>query len=128
MHIGHYAAALATLRDLPETKREEGLRRLVSYAVKRGHKHLLPKIARAYERFVARENANRRVQVIAAKEMSHEDALSLVRAEGIETDGAQVSVIVDPTLVGGAIMRTREERIDKSDRRALLELYHRVTN
>lgn len=126
MRASHYAQALATFDNAPLAERENAVRRLVQVAEKNGHAHLLPKIIRVYTHLTEKAKRQSIATVTTAKEITHEKARSFAKAEGIDIDTHTLAQTVDPTLIGGFVLRTRGERIDRSDKRALLEIYKKV--
>jgi F0F1-type ATP synthase delta subunit len=41
---------------------------------------------------------------------------------------SDITVVTDDTLIGGYILRSKDQRIDASYKRSLLALYHRITH
>lgn len=98
--VGRYVSVAAAV----DTKK------FVSYLKKRGHLSLLPRIVRALER----SHTQGRVVLVASQ-----DAVT-----GAHKKFPDASVVVDPKVVGGYIVRDGSTVTDASYRNALVQLYH----
>ena len=116
-----YAQALIELEKSGAGK--DAATRFALAVKRRGHARLLPQILAKYERAKAGETA-RGVQVRVASKSVQLPPLP-VEGEGWGEGGVPTPV-VDPTLVSGFSVQGRDFRIDKSGRRALLELYGKM--
>ncbi len=129
MRATHYAKALAELlSDRPASEGAAIAERLVETARKNGHAHLLPRIARAYEKIAKKNERARTVEVVTAHKSDPALVTATAKKNGVATEGMHVVSRTDATLVGGALVRTRSERIDMSYKRALMELYKKLTS
>jgi F0F1-type ATP synthase delta subunit len=89
---------------------------------KRHHENLVPQILRAYEKLASKKSSSDALVKIA----SHEDektAVAKARELGVENP----EVKIDPLLVRGFSIEGRDFRFDASARRALINLYARLT-
>ncbi len=125
MRASWYAKALIHLA--PSMPEDELVTRLVSTLKHNGHMHMLPKIVRAYERLVSRRDRHSTITVTTERPYEQAEITQLLRqddfAKTLTTTHKRVVRVVDPTIVGGAIVRTSKDRVDRSYKRALLDLY-----
>ena len=95
-----------------------------------GREALLPRIASAFARIAAREAKRTGVVLTVAREKderrAHKEVKELLSAMGIETKDLKTQV--DDTLIGGWRLEGRETLTDVSYKKALLDLYVRVTS
>lgn len=127
MRARYYAKALYDLSLEHEGKEEALMRRFVAAVTANRHTHLLPKIIKSYERIVAKAARMHTIEVTSATPISEADVAALLKKapfkEALTTLHKRVVRKTDPTLVGGAIVRTGTMRIDGSYKRMLRELY-----
>ena len=100
------------------------VKNFISAIKRRGHERLLPQVIVKYERFKSREVKNG-VRVRIASECDR------VAAEVAATKEASVTnadISIDQSLVSGFSVDGFDFRIDKNGRRALLELYNKITS
>ena len=96
---------------------------LVAHLKRDGRMKLLPGIVRELKALQARtEKLSPSVEV--ATEAESADALAKARAAGIEA----TSTTVNPSLIKGWRARTGGTLVDRSAKRALVDLYQRITN
>lgn len=124
----HYITATLDLLEAGHPVGEvfAGLRRVLG---SRNHAQLLPGILRGILRRLSDRTVTAGTRVFVA---TIEDAATL--AKEIELylatlggSGNAPVVVVDGTLIGGAVVEHNAARIDASYKRALLSLYERVT-
>ena len=96
----------------------EALERLIALMKRRGHEHLLPRIYARLTRASARRSE--RELAVARKE----DAPEAKKELGITDD---VRAVVIPELIGGWRYRDGAHLRDASHKRALLELFRKIT-
>jgi len=97
--------------------------RFVSAVKSRGHGKLLPQILARYEQL--KENgAKGGVQVRIASERERAGAEKTAEKEGVR---GIATLRIDRALVSGFSLQGRDFRIDHSGRRALLELFNKMT-
>ena len=131
MRAAHYAHALySAITDHP--KDEEKLVGNFIEALKvNGHTHFLPRIIRSLERYHARDEKERTISITSGKELSEKDTQEILRKEPFKNlltaSHKRVERIVDDSVIGGVIVRTKAVRVDASYKRALLELYKSIT-
>ena len=127
MRASHYAKALFDLTENGKITDAVLVERVVATATANGHAHLLPKIARSFERIVAQEEKRRTIVVTGATALSQEDVIKLLKREpysrALSADHKKVVRKTDDTLVGGVVVRAGSLRVDGSYKRALLDLY-----
>jgi len=115
-----------TLLDLEKSgATKDAAERFVAIVKRRGHARLLPQILAKYERAKTGETA-RGLQIRVASERVQLPPLPLGEGWG-EGPGTKLTPIIDPSLVSGFSVQGRDFRIDSSGRRALLELYKKMT-
>jgi F0F1-type ATP synthase delta subunit len=93
---------------------------------KSGRTSLAPRIARAFARIAAREQARTAVTLTVADASHERSAQREASASGIDLKNAAVRV--DPSLIGGWRLEARETLVDASYKKHLLALYRAATN
>ena len=107
-------------------KPTDAVRALHEQLQKSGRVSLSPRIARAFERIAAREDARTGV-VLTVADAAHEHAARKdAAASGHEVSNATVAV--DHTLIGGWRLEVRETLVDASYKKHLLAIYRAATN
>ncbi|MFM2414400.1 MAG: hypothetical protein RI911_93 [Candidatus Parcubacteria bacterium] len=104
------------------TNPDTAISSLKQFLQKKGALSLMPQIVRALLRIQASE-VRKLPSVRVAKES---DAQAVLEANP-ELKKHQTVVIVDPTLIGGHVIRHAATRTDSSYKGSLLNLYHRIT-
>jgi F0F1-type ATP synthase delta subunit len=132
MRAIHYAKVMYALTaGKPVAEQRDLVDQVIEAARERRNGHLLPKILRAYERIAAREEARGTIIVATADPITEARAMEIIRSDVtrqiIDPTHRRVVRTVDPTLVGGFVVRTRGWRVDASYRRALTDLYRRLS-
>ncbi len=94
---------------------------------KRGHRGLLHRILKEYERLVVKERRRSRIVLsVHTAEGRLKDTGDIERAlKLIGEEKASVETLIAPGLIGGFVLEGRGKRIDGSFHRSLLELYDR---
>lgn len=109
------------LRELPiDRKHDEHFFALLK---RRGHIKLLPSILSAYERIIAKESKTAGEVVVVA----HEKDTASAKKKAAEFGGADVRVHVDHSVIGGWRFTGKSTLVDHTDKRALLDLYRKMT-
>ena len=121
--IDDYARILEAVAEQgTEAEAEEAFGKLVAHLKSAGRMKLLPQIARELTRLSARRRALKpKVEVAHEKEAA--EALKAARAEGIDAPKA----IVNPSLIRGWRARGGGKLIDRSAKRALIDIYQKIT-
>ena len=115
-----YAQALFTLAQKPGAKADELVKRLVAHLQETGREKLLQRILREFKRIDARaESFGESLEVASAKEKP--GAVKEAGAFGITADAH-----INPELVTGWRARKGSRVIDRSGKRALLDLYRQI--
>jgi len=130
MNARAYAHAL--LRATEGVSDEEGERiveRLLGLLPRRGHRELLPRIVREYER-LARAFARRDKPVMRVARAGEGAALRSRAARHLQSWGAKDTPTeeVDETLVGGYRLEYRGNVADASYKRMLIDLYRSIVS
>lgn len=117
-----YAQALInTLRN--GAKEDDAVSSLVRHLKEAGRLKLLPAILRELETLGARDKTLS-ASVEVASEADAAQALREASAEGIAADAATVN----PLLISGWRAREGGRLIDRSGKRALIDIYRRITS
>ncbi len=125
-----YAKALLDLsvQATTETSETRLVERLIQVMKKHGHLKLLPAVLRSFEQLSHKKHTREHVEIVTA----HEHKETLARAREIAKDsfgtGITVTHQIDPTLVGGYVVRTKTAQIDASYKTKLLRLYQELIN
>jgi len=103
-----------------------------------GREALLPRIASAFARIAAREAKRTGVVLTVAREKDERrarseakkylESMDIKSAQGGSALGRDLKTQVDDTLIGGWRLEGRETLTDVSYKKALLDLYVRVTS
>lgn len=108
---------------------KKALHALVESLKVKGREALLPRIARAFERLAQREMHKNAVVMSVAKEKDvhagKRDAKELLETIGAESK--DVEVRIDEDLIGGWRLEGRGMLVDRSFKKALLQMYNRAT-
>src|SRR3990167_872977 len=95
-----------------------------------GREALLPRIASAFARIAQRETKRSDVVLTLAREKdgrhAHKDIKGMVTR--MKVDSKDLKTQIDDTLIGGWRLEGREMLTDVSYKKALLDLYARVTS
>lgn len=124
MQASHYAQALLGLLESGHDPAKV-LARLDEVLARKGHAKLRPAILQQVSTRLARRGAASRIFVAAegdAKEYAKE-VQTLLKERGIDE---APDVHIDTTLIGGFKLETTDVRIDKTYKRALIDLYRRI--
>lgn len=121
-----YVTAVQTLLHAGE-KPDVVFANLKAVLERRGHLRLLPRILRVLEREVAQSEKSRQAKVIVARASDADSALVAELMQEIGTTKSQVHVLVDETIIGGAIVRHNHTESDASYKTALYTLYQSIT-
>lgn len=131
----HYAQALWEMvqEGLPAgrqgMKPKEAVESLRKVLIARGRQSLLPKIARAFARLAAREEARSRIILSVARQKDTRAAIKEVEKFLAEQKISDVDVCeeMDETLVGGWRLEGRGVLVDASWKKSLLSIYNQAT-
>ncbi len=129
MKAAHYAEALyEAAATTDEATQESMVANLVRILDERGHRALLPAIAREYERLERRRSVRERREVRVARAVDRDKHADAIKrdAEKLGVDPAQCVTRIDESVVGGYAIEANGTRLDKTHKRALLELYTRL--
>lgn len=118
-----YARAIYEVRQEGRTNENELIGSVVAALSRRRHEKLLPRIAEEYGR-IEKEAGKDSILIRAASEQEAHKGLSKLRELGI-TDAARMQG--DPKVVKGYVLEGKDFRYDASARRALVDLYKRLT-
>lgn len=115
--------------SLVEGGHDEGetLARLKAYLTKRGLAKLYPSVLRGLAEKFRRNAKTSRTKVIVARAEDtkvHEADIVGVLAE----IHGEHDVVVDENIIGGFIVKGKNERIDRSFKQKLLHVYHQLTD
>jgi F-type H+-transporting ATPase subunit delta len=106
---------------------EELLRNFLRLTAEKGRIGEIEEIGREFERLMAREERRLTVELTTAKELSDDEAASIVgqieQAAGRKVDATRK---VDPALIGGIVLQAGSLRVDASVRGRLQRLRHEL--
>lgn len=132
MRASWYAKAIYELVETGAMSKEKSVEHVVGVVRMNGHEYMLPKIVRAIERIAQKNAKHETIEVITANELPQTEVSALLRQEQfakiLSPLHKRVVRKVDPTLIGGTIVKTDSERIDMSYKRMLQEIYQNMTN
>ena len=132
MRAAQYAEALYRAAKEHPHKEDALLSNLTETLKANGHTHFLPRIVRSLERFRTRDEKEGTIRITSSRELTEKETQELLRKEPfknlLDTSHKRVERVVDDSIIGGAIVSTKSQRVDGSYKRALLELYKSITN
>lgn len=121
-YITALTAALLNTKDI-----DGALGRAHALLVKKGHIKLWPVVLRGVEKALLKKEIDDTPRLIVAKESAKE-------GEAIKVALAKLSVVtntpkveVDSSLIGGFVVQYKDRMVDHSYKRALIDLYRKVT-
>lgn len=115
-----YATSILRLIDKGMGEKEV-VDNLLEHLKRSGRTKLLPGILRELKTLAAREKVTAPTLEVARKE-DEAQAKAAAKAEGIEAE----EVIVNPSLLQGWRARAGSKLVDRSGKRALIDLYARI--
>lgn len=131
MRASFYAQALYELLESRKDDREKLVGQFTETVVLNGHRHLFPKIIKAFERIEARRVKESTIEVTSAHPLSDDDVSSILKKEpfkhALSSKHRKVVRKIDSTIVGGIVVCTGTLRVDASYKRMLLDLYQKMT-
>lgn len=117
-----YAQALFDLAQKSGASADELVKKLVVHLKETGREKLMPRIARELHRLDARaQSFGEQLEVASAHEKAHAE-------KEAKEFGITAKAEVNETLVSGWRARTGSRVIDRSGKRALLDLYQAIAN
>lgn len=106
---------------------ESLLTSLESVLARRGQEKLKPRILRELSRLLEKHDEHQTVVIVTNEDDLHTFKDEIKDAEhALKVTGKTVPV-TDPSIVGGFIVRTQNAQIDRSYKRALIDLYRNIT-
>lgn len=118
-----YARAIYEVRTAGRTNDGELIGSIVAALSRRRHQMLMPRIAEEYAR-TEQEAGKDAILIRAASEQEAHKGLSKLRDLGYE---GTARMLVDPKVVKGYVLEGKDFRYDASARRALIDLYKKLT-
>jgi F0F1-type ATP synthase delta subunit len=115
-----YAQALFDLAQKPGASADELVKKLTLHLKESGREKLLPRILREYKRVVARNESFGELL-----EVAHVEEKAVAEREATEL-GVTAAAQVNPDLISGWRARKGGRLIDRSGKRALLDLYRAI--
>jgi F0F1-type ATP synthase delta subunit len=115
-----YAQALFDLAQKPQASPKDLVERLIKHLDETGRMKLLPHILREYRRIEARNEAFEDLLEVA----SEQEASAAAKEAGAL--GISASPVVNPDLVTGWRARSGSRLVDRSGKRALVDLYRAI--
>lgn len=127
MKAQDYAQALfSATTDKDDASVDTILERFVELLRARAHLALLPSVLRELEKLSARMSARHTLQVAVANAEDGARFQARIEADSVALGAESLPkrIVLDPSLVGGYEVRARGQRIDRTYKRSLVELYH----
>lgn len=130
MNAAAYADGLFRLtQGLEKKAAEDAVKRFVELLAERGRLHLGAAIVEAYERRAAEAEGVLHVRVTTAEELSEKEAKALAAELGKKLDReVKLERAIDPTLLGGAVIRYGDVLLDGSLKGRLARLRTQLTS
>ena len=124
MHASYTSAVMNLINDGHSPKAVfAGLSRVLEA---RGHERLLPRITRMVLREVSRRSDGSKSQVVVASPAVAESALVTRLCKELKIVD-EPCVVIDDTVIGGALVRANLTQIDATYKTALIALYQNIT-
>lgn len=132
MRASWYAKALYGLTTAGKPVDEKIVENFVGVVAQNGHAHMLQKIIRLYAHMLDRHKKRETIEVVTAVPISETDVTQLLRKEPLmkllASGHRRVQRNVDPSIIGGVIVRTSNERTDMSYKHMLIRIYQEMTS
>ena len=95
----------------------------------KGRAALMPRIARAFARIAERDHGKNGITLTVAHEKDERSAKHAVKntLDELKAAAKDVTVKIDPSLIGGWRLEGRETLVDASWKKSLLLIYNRAT-
>jgi len=106
---------------------DEVLVRTEALLTQKGHTRLWPAVLRGVVVELEKRVVDETPEVTVAKEGSVDKAKLAEVLAALKVQTETVKTVVDPSLIGGFTVQYRDTVIDKSYKRALLDIYRKVT-
>ncbi len=120
----HYAQALYELSaEVDSPEKSKYMKKFLSTMYSRGHIKWLPTVVRELGLIEERASGITHVRVTTARESDSNEVKKIVQ-EAISEDNIELTTAVDPVLLGGMRIETRDKRWDLSVRGQLQALIH----
>jgi len=127
MRASHYAKAFVSAYNDKKIDVDVLVTNLFATARANDHESMLPRIVRQIERTLAKSDAESAITVTTATELDAGKVQELLKQEPFKrlltSEHRQVIREVDPSIIGGAVVRTDTTLIDGSYKHTLIELY-----
>jgi F0F1-type ATP synthase delta subunit len=94
---------------------------------KKGHMRLWPSVLKGTMQALNKRLSDSQPEVLVAKPGTAGDAMLKAALEAVGAESASHKEVVDETIVGGFVLRFKDKLVDASYKRALLDMYRRVT-
>lgn len=118
----------ALTETLINTKDIDGaLRETHALLVKKGHVRLWPAVLKGVIQALEKKESDDTPRVIVAKESAKESAALKAVLEKLSVVHNPQTVEVDSSLIGGFVVQYKGQMVDGSYKRALIDLYRKVT-
>jgi len=133
MKAKQYAQALhESLQDVKDEERNRRFENFIRLLEFRSHQQELPKILKYFKKLRDDGLKKQTVEVVTALEISKESQ-GVIKEDArfkkiLEKSNCTVRYRVDPTLVGGVIVKSYDEHIDAGYKNRLLELYQKLVS
>lgn len=126
MNVKHFAKASIAL--IIEGKNEDlVLANLRKELEKRGETKLYPQVLKEMVRTLEVEARKKRATITIARESDKKRLSKSIDRAITELGSPESNYIIDRTIIGGFIIRTRDSVLDRSYKHQLLSIYHEVT-
>lgn len=100
--------------------------KFISYLEKRDEQKLLPTVLRELESLMARDQAGEETILTVAKQEDVEKYTKEISESYKDFDIQSLKTQVDPNIVGGFIARNKQNMIDASYRKGLVQMYQKL--
>ena len=121
-----YITALTDML-LTTTKVDEALSQMKTLLAQKGHTRLWPAVLRGTVVALEKKVADETPKVTVAKAGKIDAAALAATLKLLSVAGDTVHTSVDETLIGGFTVQYKDKVVDKSYKRALLDIYRQVT-
>jgi F0F1-type ATP synthase delta subunit len=132
MRASYYARALFdALREHPQSE-EKLLTQFVETMRANGHAHMIPRAVRILAKLIKRDVQRGTITITTATPLLDSAVTAMLKCDPwksvLKATHTHVTRTVDPSIIGGTIVRTSARRIDGSFKRTLTDLYLEFTS
>ena len=121
-YITALTSALLSTKDV-----ESVLKSTYALLEEKGHLRLWPSVLKGVVRTLEKQEVGKIPQVTVATEGSLNVSELKKALTELSIEETETTTVVDPSIIGGFIIQHQDKMLDRSYKRALVEIYRKVT-